>query len=133
MPFAHPPFRHSVHSLKVSSRRALHHADNIQIGMMRLKFACNSGPVEHGGLQVVTRSRLQLLYDLFEFSFHLPYLADRTTLLSEQKFARILPASTCPAAARRSPSESAKTSATAPEATAAKTASSPTTATTAHH
>src|SRR5579862_2367620 len=70
MPFAHPPFRHSVHSLKVSSRRALYKADNIQIGMMRLKFARNGGPVEHRSLQVVTRRRLQLLYDLFEHRFH---------------------------------------------------------------
>src|SRR5579862_9165719 len=132
MPFPHPPFRHSVQSFKVSCRSALHEAHNIQIGMVRLKFARNGGPVEHGGLQVVTRSRLQLLYDLFEFSFHLPYLADRTTLLSEQKFARILPTSARPATTRRSPSKSAETSATATEAAATKTAATPATATTAH-
>ncbi len=69
-PFAHPPLRHSVQSFQVSSRRALHEAHNIQIGMVRLKFARNGGPVEHRRLQVVTRRRLQFLYDLFELRFH---------------------------------------------------------------
>src|ERR1700735_1396766 len=82
MPSQPPPFRHSVQSFKVSSRRALHEADNIQIGMVRLKLARHGRPVEHRGLQVVTRRRLQLLYDLFELRFHRTPFSSITTALA---------------------------------------------------
>src|SRR5882757_737074 len=86
MPFPHPPFRHTMHSFKVSCRRALHEADNVQIGMVRLKFACNGGPVEHRGLQVVTCRRLQLLYDLFELRFHRTPFSSVTSAIASRAY-----------------------------------------------